>query len=128
MAFGASNAPNATLGALDATNATLGRLKPGKRKSRFRSAKAGGNLRAEAGVRGRYGGRLAAKGSTRLQPDWFSVKARGEARGLLRTDTPYNALRHAVFPRPSRRDGAHPAAFGVARTPVCRYRSPVGSV
>jgi hypothetical protein len=27
VAFGASSAPNATLGALDATNATLGRLK-----------------------------------------------------------------------------------------------------
>ncbi len=58
----------------------------------------GGDLRAEAGVRGRYGGRLAAEGSTRLQPDWFSVTARGEARGHRRTDTPYNAPPPPVFP------------------------------
>ena len=57
-----------------------------------------GYLRAEAGDEGRYGGRLAASGATRLQPDWHSVKALGEARGHHRTDSLYNARTARMFP------------------------------
>jgi hypothetical protein len=53
----------------------------------------GGNGSLSAGT----GDRLAAEGSTRLQRDRYSVKARGEARGHRRTDTRYNALGLRVF-------------------------------
>ncbi|OAP25836.1 hypothetical protein A4R44_03212 [Amycolatopsis sp. M39] len=62
----------------------------GSRSTGSRSA-AGGSSDAERVVLRRYGGRLAASGTTRLRPDRYSWKAEGEARGHLRTDTLYNA-------------------------------------
>ncbi len=50
----------------------------------------GEQSRGAGGLR-RYGGRLAASGTTRLRPNRYSWKAEGEARGHLRTDTQYNA-------------------------------------
>ncbi|MFC5117834.1 hypothetical protein ACFPN7_28190 [Amycolatopsis halotolerans] len=68
----------------------------GSRSTGSRSAP-GGSSRAERVVLRRYGGRLAASGTTRLRPDRYSWKAEGEARGHLRTDTLYNAPAARMF-------------------------------
>ncbi len=59
-----------------------------------------GSSHAERVVLRRYGGRLAASGTTRLRPDRYSWKAEGEARGHLRTDTLYNAPTARMFRPP----------------------------
>lgn len=68
----------------------------GSRSTGSRSA-SGGSSHAERVVLRRYGGRLAASGTTRLRPDRYSWKAEGEARGHLRTDTLYNARTARMF-------------------------------
>ncbi len=71
----------------------------GSRSTGSRSA-SGGSSHAERVVLRRYGGRLAASGTTRLRPDRYSWKAEGEARGHLRTDTLYNAPTARMFRPP----------------------------
>ncbi len=80
-----------------------------KKRSRFRSAKAGGSCEQKRELKVDTEGRLSASGTTRLRPNRYSMKAEVEARG-------HHPYRHSLQRTTGRNVPLHQAPIPV--TPV----------